>query len=146
MSQEMKEREAVVREALSWAGTPYHHEGRVKGSGVDCGQLLALVYDAAGLIPETSPDAYPCDWHLHRNEEIYLGIVEMFAHKIEGTPRPGDIVLYRWGRCISHGAIVIDWPQVIHSYVGQGVILDDGEANQALASRQVGFWSVWGEK
>ena len=143
---ELAQRARVVQEALSWQGTPYHHMGRVKGAGVDCGELLALVYDAAGVTPEIMPAAYNHDWHLHRGEEKYLAIVEAFAHRIEGPPLPGDIVLYQFGRCISHGAIVVQWPQIIHSYVGKGVVLDDAEANLALAPRQKGFWSCWGDK
>ena len=142
---EAEERAEVVREALSWLGTPYHHQARVKGSGVDCGQFLAAVFEAAGIIPHVQPDDYPCDWHLHRGEERYLGHVEQFAQRVEGRPpQPGDIVLHRIGRCISHGAIVVEWPQIVHAYVGQGVILDDAERNQALAARQVGIWSMWG--
>ena len=30
----------VVRMARTWLGTPYHHQGRVKGAGVDCGGLV----------------------------------------------------------------------------------------------------------
>ena len=143
---EAEGRAAVVQEALSWQGTPYHHAARIKGAGVDCGQILAAVFEAAGLVPHIEPDEYPGDWCCHRGEERYLGHVEQYAHRIEGPPLPGDIVLYQWGRCISHGAIVVAWPQVIHAYVRQGVILDDAVANSALASRQVGFWSVWGDK
>ncbi len=141
----MTAREEVVAEAMSWIGTKYHHAARVKGAGVDCGQLLAAVYEAAGVIPHVQPEPYPSDWHCHRSEERYLAHVEAFAHRIGGPPLPGDLVLYRFGRCISHGAIVVSWPRVLHAYVGQGVILDDAVANQALASRQVGFWSLWSE-
>ena len=138
------ERASVVREALSWLGTPYHHASRIKGAGVDCGQFLALVFEAAGITPPIVPKSYPHDWHMHRSEERYLGIVETYAHQTEGPPLPGDIVLYRFGRCISHGAIVVDWPRVVHAYVGLGVILDDAAANSALVTRQMGFWTVWG--
>jgi cell wall-associated NlpC family hydrolase len=141
---EQEERAAVVQEALSWQGTPYHHLGRVKGAGVDCGQLLAAVFEAAGLTPNIDPGEYPRDWNLHRGDERYLGIVETYAHRIEGPPQPGDILLYKWGRCINHGAIVVEWPLVIHSFVDQGVILDDAAANSGLASRLVGIWSCWG--
>ncbi len=30
----------VVRTARTWLGTPYHHQGRLKGVGVDCAGLL----------------------------------------------------------------------------------------------------------
>ena len=136
-------RAAVVAEALTWQGTPHIHEARVKGAGVDCGTLLLEVYEACGLIPHVDLPHLPHDWAAHRDEERYLEHVEQWAHRIEGPPEPGDIVLYRYGRCISHGAIVVQWPQIIHAYVNKGVILDDALANADLAQRQVGFWSVF---
>ena len=48
---EEDERALVVRIAQEWAGTPYHHRARIKGVGVDCGQLVAGVFEEAGLIP-----------------------------------------------------------------------------------------------
>ena len=140
---EAQERAQVVQEALSWLGTPYAHRGRIKGAGVDCGQFVALVFEAAGLVGHIEPDAYPHDWHMHRGEERYLGTVEAYAHQIQGDPQPGDIVLYRYGRCISHGAIVVQWPQIIHSWVEAGVVLDDALANQDMAARFTGAWSLW---
>jgi cell wall-associated NlpC family hydrolase len=136
-------RERVISTALSWLGTPYHHHARVKGAGVDCGQFVAAVFEEAGVIPSLVPDDYPHDWHLHRSEERYLGYVSRYARPNEGPRLPGDIALYQYGRCISHGAIVVAWPQIIHAYIGLGVILDDAEANAALAQRFVGVWSVW---
>ena len=139
-------RARIVAEALSWLKTPYHHEGRVKGAGVDCGMLLLEVYEAAGLIPHVVPDPYPHDFHMHRGEEWYKRIVETYMHPCQNPPLPGDVVLYKFGRILSHGAIVIKWPVVVHSYIGLGVILDDAEANKALSSRQAGFWSFWGDR
>ena len=145
MTSEAMERAAVVKEALSWLRTPHLHEARVKGAGVDCGTLLLEVFERVGLIPHTEISHLPHDWHMHQSEEIYLGHVETWAHPVE-TPGPGDIALYRIGRCISHGAIVVQWPQIIHAHVGKGVILDDALANLDLSKRLAGFWSVWGER
>ena len=139
-----EERARVVQEALSWCGTAYHHHARIKGAGVDCGMLLAEVYHAAGMMPYLDPGPYVADWHHHRSEERYLAQVERAAHRIAGPPQPGDIALYRWGRCISHGAIIVAWPQVVHAYTKAGsVVLDDAVANKDLESRFVGFWSCW---
>lgn len=142
MCQPQKIRDRIIQEALSWLGTPYAHAQRCKGAGVDCGQILAAIFEAVGTIPAHNTGAYPHDWHLHRGEERYLQQVERYAHKIDGPPEPGDIALYRWGRCISHGAIVIQWPVILHAYVGQGVILGDSVADKDLARRLVGFWSI----
>lgn len=136
-------RAAVVREALSWLGTPYHHQARVKGAGTDCGQFLAGVFEAVGAVPPVAIEDYPHDWHLHRSEERYLANVERFAHRVDREPRPGDIVLYRFDQAISHGAIVVDWPVIVHAYLRQGVVLDEAERNHVLRAAQVGLWSVW---
>ena len=137
-------REAVVREAISWQGTPHMHAARVKGAGVDCGTFLLEVFERVGLIEHVEPEALPFEFHLHRSEEVYLSHVERWAHRIEGTPEPGDLALFRIGRCISHGAIVISWPTIIHAVVNKGVIFGDVVAEAELAHRLVGFWSVFG--
>jgi cell wall-associated NlpC family hydrolase len=51
-------------------------------------------------------------------------------------PAPADIALWRFGRCYSHGAIVIDWPLVIHAYAGRGCVLED--ASRARWLTQLG--------
>lgn len=137
-------REAVVQEAISWEGTPHMHEARVKGAGIDCGTFLLEVFERCGVIEHTEVEHLPHDFHMHRSEEVYLRHVEQWAHRIEEDPLPGDLVLYRIGRCISHGAIVVSWPTIIHAHVGKGVILDDATANAYLAEHQVGFWRING--
>lgn len=136
-------RETIIQVAKSWLNTPYHHKARIKGIGTDCGQILIAVYSEAGLIEEFEPEDYPGDWMMHRSEERYLQTVETYATRVDRNPLPGDIALFKFGRCISHGAIVIEWPTIIHAYKPSGfVTLDDAENNQDLKDRLVGFWSV----
>ncbi len=137
-------RDNVLREARSWLGTPYHHQGRVKGAGVDCAMILIEVYHACGLMPNIDPTPYPQDWHFHRNDERYLGWVKDYAEEVE-TPLPGDVVLFKFARCVSHGGIVLDWPNIIHSYIGQGVVYADATSGP-LGKRLAGFWRVKGIK
>ena len=47
-----RRREAVIREAKSWIGTPFHHAARIKGAGVDCLMLLAEIYERVEFTPE----------------------------------------------------------------------------------------------
>jgi NlpC/P60 family putative phage cell wall peptidase len=132
-------RAAVVAAARAWLGTPYHHMGRVKGAGVDCLMLLAEVYEAAGIVPHVAVPFYPPDWNLHRDAERYLEGVMRYAHPVE-TPSAGDVALFKFGRCFAHGAIVTDWPHLIHAFVRVGVI--EGDATQgALRGRPVKFFS-----
>src|SRR6185437_15824401 len=46
---EVAQRAAVVAEARSWIGTPYHNCADIKGTGVDCGMLIVRVFVATGL-------------------------------------------------------------------------------------------------
>lgn len=115
-------REKIIQEAKTWLGTPYHHMGRVKGAGVDCATLLCEVYEAAGLTDHIELDYYPHDWHLHRDEEKYLNNLLKYTHEVE-KPDVGDIILYKFGRCFSHGAIYLGNNEIIHSYLGIGVFI-----------------------
>ena len=132
-------RQRIVEEARSWLGTPYHHQAMVKGAGVDCAMILVAVYRAVGLIPAGfDPRPYPQDWHLHRDAERYLGNITRFCCEVE-SPQVGGIAVWRFGRTFSHGGICIGGNQVIHSYIGRGVVLDDmGQAE--LSGRGVRYF------
>jgi NlpC/P60 family putative phage cell wall peptidase len=134
-------RQQIITAARGWLGTPFHHEGRVKGAGVDCLQLLIAVYSEVGLLPPVEPEHYPWDWHFHRSEERYLQGVAQHARQVPAA-EPGDIDLFKFGRCVSHAAIVLDWPRCIHAYFGQGVVEVDAVQGAELADRLHSFWSV----
>jgi cell wall-associated NlpC family hydrolase len=135
----------VVAEARTWLRTPWHHRARVRGAGVDCGQLLAAVYEAAGVLPHVESGTYPRDFMCHRDEERMISLVLDHAREV-AAPGPGDIAIWRFGRVYSHAAIVTDWPRIIHAYAQVGeVVEDNATTNQRLASRPVRFFSPWGE-
>ncbi len=145
---EREERDRVVVEALSWMWTPFHHAARVKGEkgGVDCATFLAEVYERAGIFVSEVRE-YPPDWHLHRNEEWYMNEVLRNNVEIPGPPLPGDIVLFRVGGVYSHGAIVLDWPEVIHAWPTNRLV---AKANATMETLMVGwdrkFFSHWGKR
>lgn len=118
-------RKRVIDEAQTWLRTPWHHNARVKGSGVDCGQFIIACYINAGLVANFETGDYPADWMLHQSEERYLSWVEKYLDPIE-VPLPGDVAAWRYGHCFSHGAIVVDWPTMIHAYRRErGVVWGD---------------------
>ncbi len=135
---------AVVEEARGWLGTPYHHMGRVKGGGTDCLMLLAEVYERAGVVGHVDVPFYPPDWNLHRDVERYAEGLLAYAREVSGPPEPGDIALFKFGRCFAHGAITVEWPKIIHAYVGLGVVYGDA-CRLPLAGRPVRFFSRFAE-
>jgi len=130
---------AVIEEAVGWLRTPYHHMARVKGVGADCLTLLAEVYEKAGVVPHVEIPFYPPDWNLHRDAERYLEGVMRYAREAPARdnpdpPQPGDIAVFKFGRCFAHGAIVLQWPRLIHAWHNAGVVYADATQGQ-LAKR-----------
>ena len=66
-------------------------------------------------------------------------------------PLPGDVMVFRYGRCYSHGGIVTAAAplRIVHAYYqAQTVIEDEVARNAVLAdpARQPRFFSVWAKK
>lgn len=136
-------RRRVVDEALSWVGTPYHHAASVKGAGVDCAHLLIEVYHTAGVAERTDPGFYRSGLSLlKRGERLYMRIVSGLATQQPpgATPLPGDVALFQFIH-VTHGAIVLKWPYVIHAYVPALRVVISNIAQDDYLGRR--FHSLW---
>lgn len=141
--QEYLQRKRVIEEAYTWIGTGFHHQGNVKGVGVDCAQFLLQVYYAAGIL-ESLPklEHYSADWHIHKDEERYLKTMLQFPTiEILNKPQFGDIAIFKFARTFSHSAIVIDWPTCIHAYVGRRVEVIDITKDSQFINRSIRFFT-----
>jgi NlpC/P60 family putative phage cell wall peptidase len=138
---EQAQRSLVAAEAMSWLGTPYHHHARIKGVGVDCAQILCAVYEACGVVGHIAPGQYPTDWHMHRNEEVYADWCARYAKRTD-TAQAGDVALFRFGRCFSHGGIFVAPEMVVHAYINRGVNLTR-LSEEPLCGRPLQIWSPW---
>ncbi|WKD48525.1 hypothetical protein [Microbulbifer spongiae] len=49
----------------------------------------------------------------------------------------------QFGCSFAHGALVVNWPTIIHCYVGLGVIYRDAVADQDLTGRCCLFFTRW---
>ena len=54
----------------------------------------------------------------------------------------GDLVLWRYGRTFSHGAIVVGSGRIVHAVRGQGVVLGDLDADPDLKHRPTKAFSL----
>ncbi len=144
---ESEERASVVAEARSWVRTKYHACADIKGAGVDCGMLIVRVFVDTGLCAPFDPRPYPQDWHLHRSEERYLGFVFDRCREVP-EPQPGDVVVFRYGRCYSHGGIVTKSSPLtmVHAFQPARCVLEE-EIGQNLElvhrDRAKRFFSYW---
>jgi len=152
------ERIAVIEEALSWDGTPFHDRACVKGKdgGVDCARFISAVFRNALGLDTTVPDI-SLQINLHQDaieryakergypsNEIYLeelkraGWVEIPSEYLA----PGDLVVPKIGRIHWHGSIVIEWPTVISAHGQAGRVLkSNAEVDHWIAGREMKFFS-----
>ncbi len=131
-------RAAIVAEDRSWLGTRFHHQGRLRGVGVDCAGLVVQVAQALGLSEFDRTDYTPlpdgamlqaaCESQMHR-----LALAEI---------QPGDVLLLKFDRHPQHLAIVGDHPlgglSLIHAYAPARKVvevrLDEGWRQQVMAA------------
>jgi cell wall-associated NlpC family hydrolase len=120
-------RQRIVNEAREWVGTPYRHFSSVKGSGADCGLFIMKVYENVGLINYVQPAFYPVDWAFHNpTGEMFEQIVKGYCIEIsKGEEGLGDIILYKFGKVLSHAAIIVENDMIIHSEKPVGVKLSN---------------------
>jgi NlpC/P60 family putative phage cell wall peptidase len=109
-------RAQIVQQARTWLATPYQHQARCKGAGVDCIGLIASVAKELGV----------CDFDSHCYGRIPDGkelIAALRAHAIELAPSspwlPGQILALRFDTEPQHAAILAqhgDQMTMIHAY------------------------------
>lgn len=121
-------REALVSEARSWLGTPWVHQGRRKGEGVDCVGFVVEAAKAAGVLEVDEAASYK-----RRPDGVTLrGKLAAHLEAIRTTEiRPGDVVLLRTTGVIDdHVALVVDHPQrglgLIHAYLPMKKVVEHG--------------------
>lgn len=116
-------RSKVLEEAKSWIGTPFMHHTLHKGLGVDCGMFIMGVFSNIGLVKKEIPKFYPEDWAFHKPEgEKFDSAVKKNCTEIKKEDlKPGDVILYKFGKCLSHASIFVEDDIIIHSEKPIGV-------------------------
>jgi cell wall-associated NlpC family hydrolase len=56
--------------------------------------------------------------------------------------QPADFIVFKFGRTFSHGAIVVDWPLIIHAYIPHGVTLTDALTDGQLIGREYKIYKI----
>ncbi len=134
-------RQAIIKEAKTWIGTPWRHEAEVKGAGVDCGKLVYCVYRDCGLVDPLDVPSYSRQWMLHKNDEEMLRWAGLIGLNAVPAPLPGDVAVWKVGRTYSHAGIVVDWPLVIHADTVADCVIPAEADNSKLSGRAVIFLS-----
>lgn len=131
-------RDQIVEIARSWIGTPYHHQARLKGVGVDCIGLIVGVGRELGLQIEDTTDyaRYP------DGKTLGLELERQFIKT--DVPRLGDILLFRVTRLPQHVGICSPIG-LIHAHMGVGRVVETG-ISKSWRDRMLGAYKFPGVK
>src|SRR6185312_219703 len=117
-------RQDIVAEARAWIGTPYRHQGSLKGIGCDCLGLVRGVWRGViGVEPERAPPYAP-DWaEATGNEALAQAAARHLVPIALNDFREGDVLLFRWRAHLpaKHAAIVTASDLMVHAHDGAAV-------------------------
>ena len=102
----------IVAVARGWLGTKFHHQGRVKGVGVDCIGLLVGVVRELGVNVEDRTD-YGRQPH---NGELEKALLD---HLTPCQMKAGAVALFRISKEPQHVGIITEYNNgfgLIHAY------------------------------
>lgn len=113
-------RDAIIAAARECLETPFHHQGRRPGVGIDCAGLVIHAYRAAGLrvTDERRYGRSPNPGQMRR-------ALERVVRPVTGEWRRADILYFRIDRQPQHLAI---WTgaSIVHAYLTAGRVVETG--------------------
>lgn len=115
----MSKRQDIENEARSWIGTPFHHQARVKGAGVDCAGVVietAKALELAGSFVDSANYAANPDGSMTTLLREHMTTVAWEDR------RQGDVVHIAWSRIPQHIGILTDKDTLIHAWGQRGCI------------------------
>ena len=119
-------RDAVVAEARTWLDTPFRHQGRLKGVGVDCLGIIVEVGKAIGAVSRSAVnatdygDATAIDYgHIPKPSRMGDGLRTHLVSISIASAGAGDIVWMAWRTELhpQHLGILTDIG-ILHAYSG----------------------------
>ena len=117
----MTARERIVAAARGWIGTPYRHQGRLKGVGCDCLGLLIGVYREIVVEEVAKVPPYTRDWaEAAARETLREGLRQYLSEVAPAAAGAGDVLLFRWRADLpaKHAGILVAADRMVHAQEG----------------------------
>jgi cell wall-associated NlpC family hydrolase len=113
-------RDKIVECARSYLGTPFHHQGRVKGVGIDC----------AGVPIGITHDLGFSDWDTANYGMLPNGNMmrQVLDEQMESIPvveaTTGDLLLFGWSEDPQHVGIITKPGYILHTHARVGKVVE----------------------
>jgi cell wall-associated NlpC family hydrolase len=115
----MPSREDIIRVARTYIGTPFHHQGRLKGVGIDCVGLPVCVARELG-IPLVDYTSYPRRPNGKTLQDAIERNMDRLSLEEVGI---GDLLVFKLVRFPCHVGFRTDLG-VLHTYEGVGAVVE----------------------
>ncbi|HWU62279.1 MAG TPA: NlpC/P60 family protein [Ensifer sp.] len=115
----------ILNAAVGWIGTPYRHQGSLKGVGCDCLGLIRGIWRELYDTEPEEPGPYAPDWAERGGmERLAEAALRHFGPPVITPAEPGDVLLFRFrpGAAAKHLGILAGEGRFIHAYEQAGVV------------------------
>lgn len=115
-------RHTIIANARTWLGTPWLHNQRVKGVGVDCVNFLYAIAVESGIELEPIPESYA---RLPLRGEIEQYLDRNFI-RTNSTIEPCDVLVFNWSGYNCHVGIATSNKTIIHAHQRINKVVEHG--------------------
>lgn len=127
---------SIVAQARTWLGTPFAHQGRIKGVGVDCGGLLLCVGRELGMNIDEPPV-----YSMSPAPEIFPSMLGRHCVMVARVAmRPGDLLHFAFAGEPRHLGIATNIG-VIHAWAKPGRVVEH-RMDAVWMRRLRGVWRI----
>lgn len=111
--------ETMIAAARGCLGTPFHHQGRMPGVGLDCIGLVVVALQAAGFVVRDRLDYAPRP----DGGSLVRALEDHGAARVEEI-EAGDVLLFRYDHQPQHVALAIGEGRLIHAFAPAGRVVE----------------------
>ncbi len=111
--------QCMIAAARQCIGTPFHHQGRAPGAGLDCIGLIVVVLQAAGI-----PVQDRTDYSRRPDGKSLIAALEQHGAKCVNDIHAGDILVFRYDHQPQHVALATGSDSMIHSFAPAGAVVE----------------------
>ncbi|NDE91514.1 MAG: peptidase P60 [Alphaproteobacteria bacterium] len=124
----------LVDAARACLGTPFYHQGRVAGIGLDC---IGLVIHALGYVGMSIEDQQ--DYGREPDgEKLHAALLAHGLVRAESI-KPGDVLLFRFNGQPQHVGLATAHDRMVHAYAPIGRVVETG-LGETWLRRMVGIY------
>ncbi len=111
----------LVDRARACLGTPFYHQGRVAGIGLDCIGLVIHAVKQAGvnIYDQRDYGREPA------GDRLRIALVQHGFERVDSI-KPGDVLLFRFNGNPHHVGLAVSSDTMVHSYAPVGRVVETG--------------------